>query len=253
MKFLRPMHAAYAFLTRLPGGPGDITADDLSRSLPYFPAVGAVLGLFLTLPYTLSYDGELHAPASVIAVIIVALHLLMTGGLHIDGVADLFDALGGGKGDRERMLEIMRDSHIGAHGAAAMIVLLAAKISAITEILSPHSTLRSPFLAFLLFPCLARWSVVICILVFPYARKEGLGSPFTSHRGFLTFLGATICAAPVFPLLSYCLPAAIVSVFGVLILAALISRKLGGLTGDVYGALIEICETVFLITAVIRW
>src|SRR5581483_615259 len=121
---LRPALAAFTFLTRLPlrtgvaaGGAGVDMAADLGRSLPYFPVVGAVLGGALVGAGRL-LEGRL--PAGLTAVLLVALLALLTGGLHLDGLADLFDALGGGRGDRARMLDIMRDSRIGAHGAVAL-------------------------------------------------------------------------------------------------------------------------------------
>ena len=99
--------------------------------MAFFPLVGLVLGLAL--------DGRgRRSPAAwvavVVAVLLAALLAALTGGLHLDGFADVFDALGGGRGDRARMLEIMRDSRIGAHGAAALALLLIAKVAALAQV-----------------------------------------------------------------------------------------------------------------------
>src|SRR5437016_1160273 len=134
---MRPVLTAFAFLTRLPVGGGPLRDADLGRSIAFFPLVGLVLGLVLT-----------------------GLASLLTGGLHLDGVADVFDALGGGRGDRQRMLEIMRDSRIGAHGAAALFLLLLAKTFAVATALE-HRDL----LALMVFPMLGRWAVTPTIVL----------------------------------------------------------------------------------------
>src|SRR5262245_55001375 len=129
---MRPLVAAFAFLTRLPVWAGPLRDADLGRSVSFFPLVGLVLGLVLTGLGSLM-SGALSPPLA--ATLLVALLAGMTGGLHLDGVADVFDALGGGRGDRKRMLDIMRDSRIGAHGAAALVLLLLAKIFAVAQLL----------------------------------------------------------------------------------------------------------------------
>ena len=111
-----------------------------------------------------------------IAVLLAALLAALTGGLHLDGVADVFDALGGGRGDRARMLEIMRDSRIGAHGAAALTLLLIAKVAALAQVAE-----RRDLLALLAFPTIARWLAALLVVFFPYVRAEGLGRAFNGE------------------------------------------------------------------------
>src|SRR4051812_27073096 len=118
---IRSLAVALTFLTRAPFRLERIVDVDVGRSLAWFPVVGAALG-FLLLGMERLLRGVL--PPGLAAVSLVATLALLTGGLHLDGLADVFDALGGGRGSRERMLAIMRDSRVGAHGAAALALFL---------------------------------------------------------------------------------------------------------------------------------
>jgi adenosylcobinamide-GDP ribazoletransferase len=182
-----------------------------------------------------------HLAPGVLAVALVSLHALLSGGLHLDGLADTLDAWGGGRGQRARMLEIMRDSRIGAHGAAALALLLAGKIAALAALLA-----RGTLWPLLAGPAVARWAVVPLIMLFPYARPGGLGSPFQERRRGIDLLAATLLVAA----LPYwfgagALRAGALALAAALLLALALSRRLGGLTGDVYGAAVEIAELVF--------
>ena len=242
MSALRSLAIAFGFLTRVPVPTGAVLPRELGRAVAWFPAVGAVLGAMLAgLAHVL--DGRL-AP-SLVAVAVVALLAAVTGGLHLDGVADVFDALGGGRGSRDRMLAIMRDSRIGAHGAAALALLLAGKLAAIAALVA-HGRAWPVFAA----PVAARWAVVPLIAWFPYARPDGLGTAFHDHAGAAQVAGATVLAALALggfgaPMVAPAL-AALATALG---LALWLTRRLGGLTGDVYGAAIELAELVFLVVA----
>jgi adenosylcobinamide-GDP ribazoletransferase len=184
-------------------------------------------------------------PAPLAATILVALLAAMTGGLHLDGVADVFDALGGGRGDRQRMLEIMRDSRIGAHGATALVLVLAAKVSALAWAVDRHD-----LLALLLFPMLARWAVTSTIVLHPYARPEGLGRAFHGEARMPQVALATALASIAVSLLGLRFLAPAGAALGVALLFAWWLRvRLGGLTGDVYGATIELAEVAALVVA----
>ena len=148
---------------------------DLGRSVSFFPLVGLVLGFALT-GLAAALAGSV-APW-LVAVLLAALLAVLTGGLHLDGFADVFDALGGGRGDRARMLEIMRDSRIGAHGAAALTLLLIAKVAALAQLVE-----RRDLLSLLAFPTIARWLVALLVVLFPYVRAEGLGRAFSGEAG----------------------------------------------------------------------
>lgn len=277
MVLLRSIAAAFSFLTRLPVparavGDGDVAAVALGRSVVWFPLVGALLGGAQVAAAWLLGG---HLPPGLIAIALVALSAALTGGLHLDGLADTFDGWAGGRGERARTLEIMRDSRIGAHGAAALVLLLAAKVIAIAELL-PHGDLlprfarlaqgdafqRGALWPLLAAPVLARWAVVPLVVFFGYARAEGLGSAFRAHARAAHVAGATIvvlgaaiaigAATPSFGDTATAIGIASASALGVaLALAGLLDRRLGGLTGDVYGAAIELTELAVLVSAVV--
>jgi adenosylcobinamide-GDP ribazoletransferase len=231
--------AAFAFLTRLPVGGSRVREIDLGRSVAAFPAVGLVLGLALT---GLSFGLRNFLPPLLVAVFAVALLGALTGGLHLDGFADVFDAVGGGRGDRARMLSIMRDSRIGAHGAAALVLLLMTKVLAAGQAVAERD-----LVALLAFPAIARWTVVPLIVLFPYARREGLGRAFSGEAGRpqLAIAGAMTAVIVAALGLRLLLPA-LAATLGVFLLGLWMRRRLGGLTGDVYGAAIEIAEVIVL-------
>ncbi|HEX3696966.1 MAG TPA: adenosylcobinamide-GDP ribazoletransferase [Polyangia bacterium] len=231
--------AAFAFLTRIPVGNARVRDGDLGRSVAFFPAVGLVLGLGVT---GLAFGLRAYLPPLLLAVFAVALLAALTGGLHLDGFADVFDAVGGGRGDRARMLNIMRDSRIGAHGAAALILLLLAKVLAAAQAIE-----RRDFVALLVFPAIARWTVVPLIVLFPYARREGLGRAFIGEagRGRLA-IAAVLTAVIVGGLGARLLLPTVIATAGACLLGLWMRRRLGGLTGDVYGAAIELGEVSVL-------
>jgi adenosylcobinamide-GDP ribazoletransferase len=239
---LRPVLAAFAFLTRLPVPGGPFVDREVGRSLVFFPLVGLLLGLATSGVAAL---GAGLLPPLVLAVLLAALGALLTGGLHLDGVADLFDALGGGRGDRARMLEIMRDSRIGAHGTAGLVFVVLAKVAALEPALA-----RGDLVALLAFPVIGRWAVTPLVVLFPYARPEGLGRAFAGEARAAQLAGATALLAVVVAgagvrLVAPALGAAVAA----LLLGFWLTRKLGGLTGDVYGAAIEIAEVTALVLA----
>jgi adenosylcobinamide-GDP ribazoletransferase len=240
---VRAVVAAFAFLTRLPLWAGPMRDVDLGRSVSFFPIVGLVLGLVLTvLGFALSGT---FAPG-LTAVILVALLGGLTGGLHLDGLADLFDGVGGGRGDRARTLEIMRDSRVGAHGAAALVLLLLAKVLALAQVLG-----RGDLMTVLMFPAVARWAVTPAIAFVPYARPEGLGRAFSGEAGLWQVLAATIVTAAVLAALGLrrLVPAAAAALLVVAGLSLWVRRRIGGLTGDAYGAAIELAEVTVLLIA----
>jgi adenosylcobinamide-GDP ribazoletransferase len=242
---MKALVAAFAFLTRLPVWRGPLRDVDLGRSVSFFPLVGLVLGFALT-GLAAALVGNV-APW-LVAVLLAALLAALTGGLHLDGFADVFDALGGGRRDRARMLEIMRDSRIGAHGAAALTLLLIAKVAALAQLAE-----RRDLLALLAFPAVARWLAAPLIVLFPYVRAEGLGRAFNGEAGRVQVAVATAITVVVVGVLGtqLILPA-LGAAAAVLAFAFWLHRRLGGLTGDVYGAAIELGEVVMLFLCCIR-
>jgi adenosylcobinamide-GDP ribazoletransferase len=231
----RALVTAFGFLTRLPVWLGPVTEMDLGRAVAFFPWVGLVLGFVTTGLVQLA--GQALSPlltASLLAALLAAL----TGALHLDGLSDLFDGVGGGRGDREKMLAIMRDSRIGAHGATALVLCLVAKIAALAVVVE-----RRDLLTLLAFPALARWAVAPLIVLFPYVRSEGLGRAFNGAAGVRELVLASVAiGALVLALGPRAGWQALVALAVTLVVAFWMRARLGGLTGDVYGAAIELSE-----------
>jgi adenosylcobinamide-GDP ribazoletransferase len=242
---LRPLAVAFGFLTRVPVPVGRLEPRDLGRAVAWFPAVGAALGATLVVAHR-ALAGHL-APGPV-ALVLVALHAALTGALHLDGVADVFDALGGGRGQRDRMLAILRDSRIGAHGAVTVSLVLAGKLIATAELVA-HDAAWALYAN----PIAARWAVVPLVVAFPCARPDGLGTSFHRHAGARQLAAATLIAALALGWLGA--PAAVptlAAALAALAIALWLHRHLGGLTGDVHGAAIEAAELAFLVAAGVR-
>jgi adenosylcobinamide-GDP ribazoletransferase len=231
---IRPLAAAFAFLTRLPVMPRDLHVTDLGRSIAWFPLVGLLLGVVASTVARLPVDGGVRAIA------IVALGAYLTGGLHLDGVADIADGLGGGRGDRARSLAIMKDSRIGAFGAIALVLVLLAKVRATSLALEPLPLLAAPVVA--------RGVTSALIVAFPYARAEGLGRAFHDHGRPLD-AGIAVALATTVALVAHVPVAAAVATLTAVAVAIWIHHRLGGLTGDAYGTLVETTELALLLTA----
>lgn len=252
---LRSLALALSFLTRVPVRTGEVGPLEPAASLGSFPIVGALIGGVLWLVQLALAP---HLGAWLAALVLVALSALITGALHLDGVADLCDALGGGRGDRSRMLEIMRDPRIGAHGATGLALVLAGKLIASAELIARGSALSATW-AIALAPLWARFVCVVAIKAFPYARQSGLALSFHEHAKLRhVLLAALPCVAAVALLLHESAPgpllgsALALSAVLAMLLALRVHRLLGGITGDVHGASIELCELLVLIAASVR-
>ncbi len=242
-RLLASFRAAIGFLTILPVSPRD-AAGSLARAPAWFPAVGLLLGgmlAFLDLALR-----ALHLPVLLNSALLLATLAALTRALHLDGFMDTCDALLGGF-DRERRLEILRDPHVGAFAVVGVICLLLVKLAALTALPSGSRTW-----VLILFPCLSRAAMVLAMKRFPYARREGLGTPFASRGGLGPWAGLLVAAAASVALTG--LPGlALAALAGVVAWAvgAWATRLLGGVTGDIYGAVNEIAEVAVLALAVL--
>jgi adenosylcobinamide-GDP ribazoletransferase len=245
MRPVRDARLAFQFLTRLPVGRGGLDGADLGRSCAWFPLAGAAMGLLVAAG---AHAARPYAPAPLLAALAVAALAWLSGGLHLDGLADTFDGLSGGHGDRERTLAIMRDGRIGAHGATALALVLLVKAAALAELLA-----RGDLWPLVAAPALARFGAVPLVVGFPYARAEGLGKAFHGTAGAREIaVAAALAAAAVAPSAPASLAPAAVALAAAGALAWRVRRRLGGLTGDVYGAAIEIAEAAYLAAAALR-
>jgi adenosylcobinamide-GDP ribazoletransferase len=257
---MRRLVAAVTFLTRL-RIPGEWNFDvrDIGRSAIFFPLIGAAIGYLqyglLAGAEWLSRKAEQHSghahplPVSVVAVLLVATAVLITGALHLDGLADTADGFGGGR-TREDVLRIMRDHAIGAYGAVALVLVLGLKAASIYACIEQGVAVRFLVIA----PALARASVVALGFLAPYARAaEGNLGNATQFMGLPEVL---VSAATAITLAIWLAGwrggvALAVAAFVSFMHARLGMKKIGGITGDLLGANIEICESLVLATGAI--
>ncbi|MHB9130611.1 MAG: adenosylcobinamide-GDP ribazoletransferase [Armatimonadota bacterium] len=236
---------AVTFLTRLPLPiKGDVTPADLKASMGWYPAVGLALG---AVGWAIYASGSQAFSPLVGAVLAIVLLEACSGALHLDGLMDTCDGIGSGR-SRERMLEIMKDSRVGAMGVFGAIAVILVKVTALAA-LTPSQSLPVLLIGWMASRAVPIWAVTL----FPYARKTGTGGMFIEGHAPHALLFATIVALGVGFLIAGqngLLLAELTIVFPLLV-SAYISRKLGGLTGDVYGMGIEIGETLSLLAMLV--
>lgn len=237
--------ATLSFISRIPVPERwlhGLDADDYVRGIVTFPLVGVLLGalsggvLMLLAPWC---GTPLAALFGVLAL------ALLTGGFHLDGLADTCDGVFSAR-RRERMLEIMRDSRLGTHGGLALVFVLVAKILTLSEL-----QLRdTPMIAALAVACAAgRGCAVLLMYGHRYAREEGLGNLFigkvTAKATLVTLLITLLLATGLLGM--HGLIALVITAAMVFVLGVLLKRTLGGQTGDTLGAAIELGELIFLL------
>jgi adenosylcobinamide-GDP ribazoletransferase len=232
---------ALQFLTRIPLSFNLSPREgDLGRSLLFYPIVGLLIGVLLVITGTLTKDINLFLSATVI----VTVWVIVTGGLHLDGLADTTDAWIGGMGSKERTLEIMKDPTAGPMGVLSLILLILLKTAAVYALLSSHSVYY-----LLIPPVLGRTLAILLLATTPYIREGGLGEILARELNTDRIWIASIAIGLLLILFT---PATgirlILSCAGLLLLwRYLLLKRLGGCTGDTIGALIEIAECSVLV------
>jgi adenosylcobinamide-GDP ribazoletransferase len=230
---------ALGFLSRVPV-PASVFARPgaQARSLPWYPLVGLVMGTLLCLLAWALQD----SPPLLAAAMLVAAWAWLSGGLHLDGLADSADAWVGGLGDRERTLAIMKDPRSGPAGVVALALVLLLKFAALASLPAPA------WLPLLLAPMLARAALTAAFLSTAYVRVQGMGTALAGASrwacGFavLASIGLALVAGP--------------RAYGALLAVAVLFwlwrracvRRVGGMTGDTCGALAELVEVTVLVT-----
>jgi adenosylcobinamide-GDP ribazoletransferase len=180
-------------------------------------------------------------------VVVIASLVLATGALHLDGFLDTCDGLAGHKSVEERW-QVMHDSRAGGFGVIGVAVLLLVKYVSLTNV--PASLLTATLV---LTPVLSRWAMVYAIFIYPYARPSGLGKVFKERTSWVRFAIATAVA--------FVLAAIILQMTGVVIMAAVwlmvvvvaayLKHQFAGLTGDTYGAINELAESLVFIVIIV--
>ena len=238
---MRLLLIAFQFLTIIPLPVGvRCDKDDLGRSTAFFPLVGLAIGALL------AGTNWLISPwiaRPLCDALLIALLALITGALHLDGLADVCDGLAA-RGSRERFLAVMKDSQVGAIGAVGLVLGLLLKWQALVAVPA-----ELKWQALLIFPVLARFGQVLAMTGARHARQDGLGAIFAQGSGKLSFslALATAVASCLF------LPGfkGVVALAAVCLLTVagrmFFQRKLGGLTGDTIGCISELNEILALI------
>ncbi|KAA5605749.1 adenosylcobinamide-GDP ribazoletransferase [Roseospira marina] len=249
------VHLAVVFLTRLPWFRADWSVSLMSAAWA-FPLAGVLLGAVCGLVAGLAM--EAGATPLLSAVLAVGAATLFTGCLHEDGVGDTADGIGSGR-DRERSLEILRDSRIGTYGLVAIVMTLLIRVSALTMLLEAGSWWAGAMPAWMLAAALGRGTGPLFTRLCPPARADGVGA----GAGRPGAVGTVV--ALLLPLVAGCLtafgvtgglmvPLALVAALAPLPwLARLARRRLGGYTGDVIGAAILIVECTALALLAVTW
>lgn len=238
---MKPFLIALQFLTTIPIHLKVMpTKQQNAQSLLFYPVVGLWIGCILfacasllaTIPIVLS------------TTLIVVLWVWLTGGLHLDGLADTSDAWVGGFGDKERTLKIMKDPSCGPIGVLSLILLCAVKWSAIYVLLD-----LGQFNALILFPLLGRIAPLFLFLTTDYVRKNGLGSSiaeFIPRTLAIIVIIAGLLISGYFGVIGLCV--SILMLITLLYLRYIFKQRIGGITGDTIGASIEIVEAVCLLS-----
>ena len=261
------LRSAIGFLTILPLAPSRANGS-MASARGWFPFVGLLLGLILAcaeiLTVFLFATDSGYAPTGIVtysarptpsallwSIILVIMLVAITRALHLDGFMDSCDALLGGF-TRQRRLAILRDPHVGAFAVIGVVCLLLVKVVAVAG-LSNYAIGRVAVL--LLFPCLSRWAMLLTMELFPYVRSDGLGTAFFNAGsrgfrwqlilGFVFTLVASVALAGAVGLMLFAAACAVAWGIG-----AWATRLLGGVTGDIYGAVNEVTEVAVLLLAV---
>ena len=240
---MTPFFIALQFLTIFPVQLKEMPSKQQNgQSLLFYPLIGLMIGAILFAIATL-----LHAlPVILLSSLILVVWIWLTGGLHLDGLADTADAWVGGFGDKERTLKIMKDPSCGPIGVLSLIILCLIKWSALYVLLE-----KQRYSALFLFPILGRLAPLFLFLTTPYAREKGLGSSIAEcipKTGSVTLSALCLVAAAYFAWVGVL---TVMIFIGTLIyLRHKFIQRIGGITGDTVGASIEICEAVSLMSFV---
>ena len=281
---MTPFFIALQFLTRLKiVNQTEWSVEDFGKSVVAFPYVGLIIGLILALFYGILSP---FIPLVPLMLILVIAEFLITGGLHADGLMDTSDGLFSGR-ERDRKLEIMKDSRIGSFGVVAFVFVILLKWQLLTAI----PTAEFIPMALIMMPLMSRWSLVLSIRSYPYAREQGMGAAFANlaPKHVITYNTLSTFFMPIVILLIgvilYTLLYGVYSIFsiadvgyvvglGVLVYATLgifqinivsmiityiinrilnhyIVKQLGGTTGDTYGFVVEVTEVLLLLIYII--
>lgn len=239
---------ALTFLTRIPS-PVKVNYNEQlpSQSMMFYPMIGTIIGLLLII---LDILFSLLFTKNIINILLLSSLIYITGGLHLDGFIDTVDGVFSCR-EKEKILEIMHDSLIGSFGAIAIIVLLFLKFNLFLEL---SNNVRYPL--FLLMPSISRFLAVIAVYKYPLATSSKLGKGFNYYlrKKELIFVSIylSLLSLAVYYIFKFNLFIQILIIILSFLIMSCFSKviisKIDGLTGDVYGAIIEITEVTVLLS-----
>ena len=257
-----------SFMTRIPMPKTEYDEEKLGKSMKYFPAVGIIVG-FILLFFCIIFNFILKnisysAVLPLMILVVILTDLITTGALHLDGLADTFDGIFSYR-SKHKMLEIMKDSRLGSNGALILYFLLKFVLFYSLIIESRELTLYT----IMTYPVVARYCSVVSCASSPYARGSGMGKTFVDNTKTCGLIVATVITLlytigmifmPFVLFTNYSLPIQIImkSILIIVIIVALsalfayafsklIERKIGGITGDTLGALLEISSLLYIV------
>ena len=224
--------------------------EEFHKSIVYFPLVGFVIGLISFVVGSLAI--KIFDPF-LTSILIVAAEVILTGGLHIDGLGDTFDAIYSNR-DKERMLEIMKDSRLGTNSLLAILFLILIKIGLI------NAMINSNLMCLIIFmPMISRLSVIVMLYKTVTPRKVGMGNIFIGKATLNMFITAIVYTSIIIVVVSKFIFLStslnIIKLLSSILVVMLfdnlfkksVYKKIDGVTGDILGCTIELGELVFLL------
>lgn len=259
-----------SFMTRIPMPKIEYDEEKLGKSMKYFPVVGIIIG-FILLFFCIIFNFILKnisysAVLPLMIIVVILTDLITTGALHLDGLADTFDGIFSYR-SKHKMLEIMKDSRLGSNGALALILYFLLKFILLFSL--TIESREGAIYAIMTYPVVARFCSVVSCASSPYARGSGMGKTFVDNTKTCGLIVATVITflytigmifMPFLLFTNYSLPIQIImkSILIIVIIVALsalfayafsklIERKIGGITGDTLGALLEISSLLYIV------
>lgn len=235
---MRNARIAFRLMTTLPFRlPDDWSAGDSGRAAVWYPLVGLTVGALTWLAWK---GTMLIFPPTAAGIVTLAVWVALTGGLHLDGLADCCDGLLS-SATPERRLEIMKDPRLGAFGVIGLILILLLKAAILGALTASAS------LGIILAASLSRWCVLPAALL-PLARPGGMGADFASGlRRASIFVSALLPLGIALALGPRGILSALTGLCAATLVLLLARSRIGGVTGDVFGMVIEVVETIVLL------
>ncbi len=209
-----------------------------SYSAVYFPIVGFLIGLLLSSSFFVL--NKLFSPL-ISSILVVLFETVLSRSFHLDGFSDFFDGMFGGQ-TKEDKLRIMKDPHIGVFGTVSLIFLILLKVSVLSSFGNTFV-----YLILLIMPMVSRWLILYPILKIPYAKESGLGKILNLTVGKFVSISLVVFIITFIFLSFKGLVSIAVLVIFLMWIIRVVNKRIGGMTGDVYGFIVEAGEVLFLI------